>query len=104
MAVIERGEVFSWAGTVTGSAATEAPTANCFCREVWKCLCREAWKRRQGGHSLTLAKDGTVFSWGSSSMGQLGLVRSGGGEPSPQRADALSGFNVCSVAAGERRS
>ena len=37
-------------------------------------------------------------------MGQLGLVRSGGGEPLPQRADALSGFNVCSVAAGERRS
>jgi E3 ubiquitin-protein ligase HERC2 len=53
-------------------------------------------------HSLALFEDGAIFSWGSNDGGQLGLGRSGGREPLPQRVDALGGITVWSVAAGKR--
>ena len=55
-------------------------------------------------HSLALAEDGTVFSWGGNSAGKLGLGSIGGSEPLPRRVEALTGFKVCSVAAGKYSS
>ena len=55
-------------------------------------------------HSLALAEDGTVFAWGGNHYGALGLQRIGGSVLLPQRIEALSGFKVCSVAAGNGAS
>ena len=55
-------------------------------------------------HSLALAEDGTVFSWGGNDGCQLGLGCSGGDEPLLHRVEALSGHTVRSVAAGHTTS
>ena len=50
--------------------------------------------------SLALTEDGTVFSWGRNTGGQLGPGHKGGDEALPQKVEALSGLKVCAVAAG----
>lgn len=51
-------------------------------------------------HSLTGAEDGSVFSWGHSGLGQLGLGKVDEDEDLPHKGEALVGLKVCTVAAG----
>ena len=64
-------------------------------------------------HSIALAADGAVFSWGDNLFGQLGLghVGNDAGPMSllrevalPQKVDVLSGLNVCAVVAADTAS
>ena len=55
-------------------------------------------------HSLALAENGIVFSWGSNNYGHLGVGQIGEDAPLPQRVEALSGLKVCSVAAASATS
>jgi alpha-tubulin suppressor-like RCC1 family protein len=47
--------------------------------------------------SMALAKDGSVWSWGSSKRGQLGLARDVIRSETPQQVKALAGCQVSKV-------
>lgn len=53
-----------------------------------------------GRHTLALADDGAVFSWGNNRDGQLGVGSSGGTEQLPKRIHALRGVAISSVYTG----
>ena len=55
-------------------------------------------------HSLALAEDGTVFSWGCNFSCQLGIGNAGDPVEAPQTIDALSGLQVCALAASKKYS
>jgi len=52
-------------------------------------------------HSLMVTASGELYSWGSNSVGQLGLGTINGQANTPRRVTALDGVKVVSVAAGQ---
>uniref|UniRef100_F6QU60 HECT and RLD domain containing E3 ubiquitin protein ligase family member 6 n=1 Tax=Monodelphis domestica TaxID=13616 RepID=F6QU60_MONDO len=55
-------------------------------------------------HSIALAQDGRVFSWGKNNHGQLGLGENVPSQASPQWVKSLDGIPLAQVAAGGAHS
>ncbi|KAM4807743.1 putative E3 ubiquitin-protein ligase HERC6 [Rhinophrynus dorsalis] len=55
-------------------------------------------------HSVTLAEDGRVFSWGQNNDGQLGLGKQVPNQTSPQLVKSLKGIPLVQVTAGGAQS
>ncbi|XP_051896977.1 probable E3 ubiquitin-protein ligase HERC4 [Pristis pectinata] len=105
LALCENGSVFAWgAGTYGQLGRGEYPTAVSQPRKVNHLEVPTVQIRCGHYHSLALSRDGTVYSWGQNTYGQLGNGKDLEKQQHPQRVRSLTGIPVAQIAAGESHS
>uniref|UniRef100_A0A8C3S695 HECT and RLD domain containing E3 ubiquitin protein ligase family member 6 n=1 Tax=Chelydra serpentina TaxID=8475 RepID=A0A8C3S695_CHESE len=102
LAVCNRGKVFSWGAGSEGQLGTgEFKEQSLIPRKIDGLSALRIIQVTCGHyHSVALAQDGRVFSWGQNTHGQLGLGKESTSQPSPQHVTSLSGIPLAQVAAG----
>uniref|UniRef100_A0A674ITR5 RCC1-like domain-containing protein n=1 Tax=Terrapene triunguis TaxID=2587831 RepID=A0A674ITR5_9SAUR len=102
LAVCNRGKVFSWGAGSEGQLGTgEFKEQSLIPKKIDGLSALRIIQVTCGHfHSVALAQDGRVFSWGQNTHGQLGLGQEIPSQPSPQHVTSLSGIPVAQVAAG----
>ncbi|XP_031237886.1 probable E3 ubiquitin-protein ligase HERC6 [Mastomys coucha] len=106
VAVCHRGRVFTWgAGSEGQLGIGEFKERSCMPKKINALAGIKIIQVSCGHyHSLALAEDGHVFSWGSNSQGQLGLGKDFGSQATPQKVKSLEGIPLAQVAAGGTHS
>ncbi|KAM7167524.1 putative E3 ubiquitin-protein ligase HERC6 isoform 2-T2 [Macrochelys suwanniensis] len=102
LAVCNRGKVFSWGAGSEGQLGTgEFKEQSLIPKKIDGLSALRIIQVTCGHyHSVALAQDGRVFSWGQNTHGQLGLGKESTSQPSPQHVTSLSGIPLAQVAAG----
>ncbi|XP_050801438.1 E3 ISG15--protein ligase HERC5-like [Gopherus flavomarginatus] len=102
LAVCNRGKVFSWGAGSEGQLGTgEFKEQSLIPKKIDGLSALRIIQVTCGHfHSVALAQDGRVFSWGQNTHGQLGLGQEIPSQHSPQHVTSLSGIPVAQVAAG----
>lgn len=111
LAVKEDGNVWAWGFNYKGQLGTGGrslsdqgslsigPEADRYSPDIVRGVSDVKAVAAGGSHSVALASDGSVWTWGANSDGQLGLGHTGGGDvTSPQKVERLDG--VKAIAAG----
>lgn len=103
MAVSQSGKLWAWGRNWEGQLGERNETSNS--RQQWHVPQRVrglesvevASARGSGVVSMAVAKDGSLWAWGTSKRGQLGLGPNIMYAPTPQRVMALAGKPVVQV-------
>ncbi|XP_062902909.1 probable E3 ubiquitin-protein ligase HERC4 [Mobula hypostoma] len=104
LALGENGSVFAWgAGSYGQLGREDYPICAHHPRKV-KFEVPIAQIRCGHYHSLALSQDGTVYSWGLNTYGQLGNGKDLEKQSRPQRVRSLTGIPVALIAAGGSHS
>uniref|UniRef100_A0A8C8S456 HECT and RLD domain containing E3 ubiquitin protein ligase family member 6 n=1 Tax=Pelusios castaneus TaxID=367368 RepID=A0A8C8S456_9SAUR len=106
LAVCNRGNVFSWGAGSDGQLGTgEFKEQHLIPKKIDGLSAVRIIQVTCGHyHSMVLAKDGSVFSWGQNKYGQLGLGKECPSQASPQRVTSLHGIPLAQIAAGGMHS
>ncbi|KAG0590248.1 hypothetical protein KC19_1G084200 [Ceratodon purpureus] len=105
MAVSQTGELWAWGRNSEGQLGERVDSNS---REKWHLPQRVRGlesievvaARGSGVVSMAIARDGSLWAWGKSKRGQLGLGTNIIHAQTPQRVEALSGQHVVQVALG----
>ncbi|XP_073196778.1 probable E3 ubiquitin-protein ligase HERC6 isoform X4 [Lepidochelys kempii] len=102
LAVCNKGKVFSWGAGSEGQLGTgEFKEQSLIPKKIDGLSALRIIQVTCGHyHSVALAQDGRVFSWGQNTHGQLGLGKETPSQPSPQHVTSLNGIPLAQVAAG----
>ncbi|XP_054846376.1 probable E3 ubiquitin-protein ligase HERC6 [Eublepharis macularius] len=105
IAVCSNRRVFSWGAGSFGQLGT-GELKDCFIPKKIDGLSTFEIIQVACGHyhSIALAKDGRVFSWGQNTHGQLGVGKEAPSHSRPQHVSALDGIPLAQVAAGGAHS
>ncbi|XP_072898576.1 probable E3 ubiquitin-protein ligase HERC6 [Hemitrygon akajei] len=105
LALCENGSVFAWgAGTYGQLGKEDYPTCVSKPRKVKDFGVPIVQIRCGHYHSLALSQDGTVYSWGQNTYGQLGNGKALEKQNYPKRVKNLTGIPVALIAAGGSHS
>ncbi|XP_067413265.1 probable E3 ubiquitin-protein ligase HERC6 [Emydura macquarii macquarii] len=106
LSVCNRGKVFSWGAGSDGQLGTgEFKEQRLIPKKIDGLSALRIIQVTCGHyHSMALAQDGRVFSWGQNSHGQLGLGKKFPSQASPQHVTSLNGIPLAQVAAGGTHS
>ncbi|XP_043827226.1 probable E3 ubiquitin-protein ligase HERC6 [Dromiciops gliroides] len=106
LAVCKRGRVFSWGSGSEGQLGIGEFKEQSFIPKQIGDLSKVKIIQVSCGHyhSVALAQDGKVFSWGKNSHGQLGLGQNIPSQASPQQVTSLNDIPLAQVAAGGAHS
>ncbi|CAI5784678.1 probable E3 ubiquitin-protein ligase HERC6 [Podarcis lilfordi] len=105
LAVCNNGRVFSWGAGAFGQLGTGELKERLIPKKVDGLSKYKIIQVACGNyHSIALAKDGRVFSWGQNTHGQLGLGKEVTNQAGPQQISALDGIPLAQVAAGGSQS
>uniref|UniRef100_A0A8D0GY77 RCC1-like domain-containing protein n=1 Tax=Sphenodon punctatus TaxID=8508 RepID=A0A8D0GY77_SPHPU len=106
LAVCNRGRVFSWGAGSEGQLGTgEFKEQSLIPKKIDGISTLRVIQVTCGHyHSLALAQDGRVFSWGQNSHGQLGIGKEFSSVAAPQCIASLDGIPVAQVATGGAHS
>uniref|UniRef100_A0A670K147 RCC1-like domain-containing protein n=1 Tax=Podarcis muralis TaxID=64176 RepID=A0A670K147_PODMU len=105
LAVCNNGRVFSWGAGAFGQLGTGELKERLIPKKVDGLSKYKIIQVACGNyHSIALAKDGRVFSWGQNTHGQLGLGKEVTNQARPQQISALDGIPLAQVAAGGSQS
>ncbi|MEE6507957.1 hypothetical protein FKM82_017786 [Ascaphus truei] len=106
MAVCSQGNAFGWgagsegqlgAGEFTEKTVTPKRITGLSNNKIIQISCGHF-------HSIALSEDGSVYSWGQNSTGQLGLGKQIPNQASPQLVKSLKGIPLAQVTAGGSQS
>ncbi|XP_036619634.1 probable E3 ubiquitin-protein ligase HERC6 isoform X2 [Trichosurus vulpecula] len=102
LAVCKTGEVFSWGSDSEGQLGIRKLKKQSFLPKKIQDLSSVKIIQVSCGyyHSIALAQDGKVFSWGKNSHGQLGLGENFPSQSRPQWVKSLNGIPLAQVSAG----
>ncbi|XP_072481567.1 probable E3 ubiquitin-protein ligase HERC6 [Notamacropus eugenii] len=106
LAVCKTGKVFSWGSGSEGQLGIGKINKPSFIPKEIKDLSSVKIIQVSCGHyhSIALAQDGAVFSWGKNNYGQLGLGENFPYQARPQLVNSLKGIPLAQVAAGGAHS
>nr|XP_056711167.1 probable E3 ubiquitin-protein ligase HERC6 [Euleptes europaea] len=101
LAICSNGRVFSWGAGDFGQLGTGELKDRIIPKAVdGLSTCKIIQAACGHYHSIALAKDGRVFSWGQNIYGQLGVGKEVSSHGRPQHIPALDGIPLAQVAAG----
>ncbi|XP_053109606.1 probable E3 ubiquitin-protein ligase HERC6 isoform X2 [Hemicordylus capensis] len=105
LAICNNGKVFSWGAGTFGQLGTGELRERIIPKKIDGLSTLKVIQVACGNyHSIALAKDGRVFSWGQNTHGQLGLGKEVSSRATPQHVPALDGIPLAQVSAGGAHS
>ncbi|XP_077157032.1 putative E3 ubiquitin-protein ligase HERC6 [Paroedura picta] len=105
LAICSNGKVFSWGAGTFGQLGTGELKDRLIPKNInGLSTCKIIQVVCGHDHSMALAKDGRVFSWGQNFHGQLGIGKEVSSHGQPQHVSALAGIPLAQVAAGGAHS